>query len=345
MLIPLFSFTISCLSKPQYTKRQTYLNENKAQFPSSIKANFPTDMVFTKDKLFFTEKVGVLKVLNKGHNNPETLKDFNVPDRVIYNELGLLGLALSPDYNKDHLVYVYQSYEKGQQLLNKVVSINTEIPEKKPIVIIEGIKGSSIHNGGKLAFGSDDKLYIATGETGQQDLSQDKKSLNGKVLRINRDGSFPKDNPFNNEVWSFGHRNIFGMTFDSTGNLYVTENGPTENDEINQITKGANYGWPITTGDKNNHFEKPLITYPLSIAPTGIIYYLGSKYKNLNNKLIFADYNNGNIHMLKIKNNKADDTVIARTEEQINAISQTQDGFIYIAAGTEIKQLLPNNNE
>jgi len=311
---------------------------SKEQFPEQVEADFPTGLVFTDDKLFFTEKGGKLKMLEAGAEKPTTLLSVDVPELIGYNELGLLGIALSPSFKSDKQIYLYHSYQKDAQFFNRVVRIEAGKPQKKPVVIVDGINGGSIHNGGKLAFGPDANLYIATGESGNGLLAQNKNSLNGKVLRIKPDGSLPPGNPFNNKTWSYGHRNIFGMAFDNKGNLFVTENGPESNDEVNQITKGANYGWPETTGFSSK-FKQPLIVYEQSIAPTGIIFYTGNKYKDLTNKLVFTDYLNGDVHRLTLKGNRAQDKIIAENLQAINAIAQTKDGIIYIATENRITGL------
>lgn len=340
IVLTLLSFSVGCQQNKSDTEKPKEPVITKAQFPEDIAADFPTDLVFTEDKLFFTEKSGRLKEFKLGDEESSTLLEIDVPYLVGYNETGLLGIALSPDFASDKQIYLYHTYQKDSELFNKVIRINTDKPREKPLTIIEGIKGGNIHDGGKIAFGPDANLYIATGEAGQEDLSQDKDSLNGKVLRIEPDGSIPEDNPFGNAVWSYGHRNIFGMTFDNKGNLYVTENGPTENDEVNKIIKGGNYGWPIETGPGSGHFIKPLITFEQSIAPTGIIYYTSKRYKNITDKLIFGDYNNGDVHSLTLSDNEATDKIIANSQGKINAIAQTNDGLIYIATENQIKRLM-----
>ncbi len=145
---------------------------------------------------------------------------------------------------------------------------NDEI--ERVATIVEGIPGASYHDGGRIKFGPDEKLYITTGDAGNSSLAQDINSLAGKILRLNPDGSIPQDNPFNNEVWTYGHRNPQGLTWDEEGQLWATEHGPSGlqsgQDEINLIEKGKNYGWPEIRGDQTT-----TSTYLLAIPMAAVI--------------------------------------------------------------------------
>lgn len=323
------------IEKPERTAPET----KKNNFPNKISADFSTDLVFTKDKLFFIEKDGKLKELKIGQSSSRTLKTVKVPRIGGYNETGLLGMALSPNFSQDKQIYLYHTYIKGNRMLNRVVRLQADEPDKQPVVIVDNILAEAIHNGGKLAFGPDSKLYIATGEANRPKLAQDIKSLNGKVLRVNPDGTVPSDNPFGNAVWSYGHRNIYGMAFDDEDRLFVTENGPTGDDEVNEILKGQNYGWPIETGKGSGHFGRPLVTFEEAIAPTGLIFYTGDKYGGLKDKLIFGDYIGGNVHRLELTDGSAKDRVIATLSGRVTALAQTDDGYIYAATTGGIERI------
>ncbi len=341
-LIPLLLIALLLLSlisgcNGQEAEKETK-KEKKTQFPTKIEADFPTGLVFTNDKLFFIEKDGRLKVLEKGEKDAQTLFEVDVPSIAGYNETGLLGIALDPDFDKNQKIFLYHTISKDKALENQVIRIQADKPDVKPKVILRGIQGARIHNGGKLAFGPENDLFIATGDSDRQELAQNTESLNGKVLRVEADGSIPEGNPFSNAVYSYGHRNIFGMAFDTSGTLIVTENGPVGDDEINKIIKGANYGWPQVTGFSDD-FEQPLIVFDKAIAPTGIIFYTGSKFSDLKNKFVFADFNNGDIHKLTLENGSAKDEIIATNQGQINDLAKTKDGSIYVTTENEIKEL------
>jgi len=161
-------------------------------------------------------------------------------------EGGLLGLALSPDFAKDRRVYAYLTTAED----NRVLSYRWQDGKLTDArVILRGIPKARVHNGGRLKFGPDGYLYIGTGDAMQPQSAQDRTSLGGKILRITRDGAPAPGNPFGNSpVYSYGHRNVQGLAWDSHGQLWASEFGPDRDDELNRITAGGNYGWPEVTG-------------------------------------------------------------------------------------------------
>ncbi len=186
-------------------------------------------------------------------------------------EGGLLGLATS-----GQTVFAYIT--TGQD--NRVVRMRFDggaLTGQAPI--FTGIPAGWRHDGGRIAFGPDGKLYVATGETGNTDLAQDPSSLGGKILRINPDGSIPSDNPDPaSPVWSYGHRNIQGLAWDSAGRLWATEYGADRLDELNLIQPGGNYGWPMAEGRSDiAGLINPVIEWPVGDAsPSGLAYFGGS---------------------------------------------------------------------
>lgn len=196
----------------------------------ATKLQKPWAMSFTGNKIFFTEKVGRIRVIDNGTLVNDSVADLHVEDLT---DAGLLGIAVHPDFEKNHFIYVYYTYKDGDNLWNKVLRItvsNDKISDAK--VILDRIPGAEFDDGGVLKFGPDKKLYIGTGDATDQNSTQDLNSLAGKILRLNDDGTIPKDNPFpDSPVYSFGHRNPQGLAWDDKGNLYETEEGPTRNDE------------------------------------------------------------------------------------------------------------------
>ena len=186
-------------------------------------------------------------------------------------EGGLLGLATS-----GQTVFAYITTAQD----NRVVRMRFDggaLTEQSPI--LTGIPAGSIHDGGRIAFGPDGKLYVATGESGNRELAQDRSSLGGKILRINPDGSIPSDNPGpESPVWSFGHRNIQGLAWDSAGRLWATEYGANRLDELNLIRPGGNYGWPMAEGRADTPgLIDPVIQWSTGEAsPSGLAYFGGS---------------------------------------------------------------------
>jgi glucose/arabinose dehydrogenase len=161
-------------------------------------------------------------------------------------EGGLLGLALSPDFAKDGRVYAYLTTAQD----NRVLSYRWRDEKLSDArIILSGIPKASVHNGGRLKFGPDGYLYIGTGDARQPRSAQDRDALGGKILRVTKDGAPAPDNPFgDNPVYSYGHRNVQGLAWDSQGQLWASEFGPDRDDELNRIQAGGNYGWPDVTG-------------------------------------------------------------------------------------------------
>jgi glucose/arabinose dehydrogenase len=191
-------------------------------------------------------------------------------------EGGLLGIALSPRYRSDKLVYAYLTTSSD----NRIVRFRLG-GRLRPV--LTGLDHSFVHNGGRIAFGPDGKLYAGVGDAGDTGHAQDMDSQNGKILRMNPDGSVPSDNPFpGSRVWSLGHRNVQGLTWDRAGRLWATEFGQNSFDEVNLIRKGKNYGWPTVEGrgsTDGGRFVNPKVTWRTSeSSPSGVAFSRGRLY-------------------------------------------------------------------
>ncbi|MBI1886213.1 MAG: PQQ-dependent sugar dehydrogenase [Chloroflexi bacterium] len=247
--------------------------------------DFAVDLEFAPDgRLFYNElRTGRVRTVEGGRLQPEPLATLNVQAT---GEHGLLGLALDPDFQSNRYVYVFFTVpdETGAAVEQRVVRF-TEMDGRGTdrTVILKGLPaGGCCHNGGRLAFGPDGKLYVSLGDAGSPDLAQDLDSLAGKILRVNRDGSTPNDNPFpGSPVYARGIRNSFGLAFHpKTGELFATDNGPAGHDELNVIVAGGNYGWPLVTGiaGARSLLDPIFATGDDSIAPTGVTVYRGHVY-------------------------------------------------------------------
>lgn len=191
--------------------------------------------------------------------------DGTVADVQHEREDGLLGLEVGPDGG----IYLYLTTATD----NRVVRYDLEGDALvNPQVILEGIPANETHSGGRIAFGPDGFLYVTTGDTRDLDLPQDTDSLAGKILRVTAAGDPAPGNPFDNEVWSYGHRNVQGIGWTSDGRMYASEFGSSRYDELNLIEPGANYGWPHIEGWAGDpDFVDPLVTWSTDEAsPSGI---------------------------------------------------------------------------
>ncbi|MDT7886226.1 MAG: PQQ-dependent sugar dehydrogenase [Thermoproteota archaeon] len=310
----------------------------------------PWSLAFSKNGiLFFTERPGYVKAFY--NNTLINLKVENLNVKEI-GEGGLLGIALDPNFPNSPYIYLYYTYEEGN-LWNRVVRYkfeNWSLVNQK--ILIDKIPAATLHNGGRIKFGPDGKLYITTGDATQRDLAQDINSLAGKILRINPDGSIPEDNPFpNSPIYSYGHRNPQGIDwFDNL--MFSSEHGPSgelgyAHDEINFIIKGANYGWPIVVGISNDkRFKNPILdTGEETWAPSGISFYKGNIYPELKNKLLVATLRGKHLRIIeidfkeiKVLNHYA---ILSNMLGRIRDVVEGPDGYIYIATSNKDGRGIP----
>ncbi|WP_378785025.1 PQQ-dependent sugar dehydrogenase [Nonomuraea fastidiosa] len=185
-------------------------------------------------------------------------------------EGGLMGVAV-----KDQQVFLYYTAENDNRIVRYRLAGDALTDER---LLVRDIPKGGIHNGGRLAFGPDGFLYATTGETGDQDLAQQRDSLGGKILRMTADGAPAPGNPFGTLVYSYGHRNVQGLAWDPSGRLYASEFGANTYDEVNLIKPGGNYGWPEVEGRGDDpRYVNPILTWPTSEAsPSGMAYAGGS---------------------------------------------------------------------
>jgi glucose/arabinose dehydrogenase len=250
----------------------------------------PWAIAFAPDgRIFVTERPGRIRIIEGGKLLPQPWMTLDV---AATGEAGLLGLALDPDFAQNHYVYVAYTVRAGAGLENRLVRLRDDPATGQGVldrVLLEGVRGNIFHDGGRVKFGPDGKLYWTMGDAQNGALAQDVGSLNGKILRINPDGTIPDDNPFpGSPVYSYGHRNPQGLAWQppsaslatqgssggrpadkslepgarlagqpGTGRLYETEHGPTAppiccRDEVNFIEPGKNYGWPTITADQTH---------------------------------------------------------------------------------------------
>ncbi|WP_327327030.1 PQQ-dependent sugar dehydrogenase [Streptomyces sp. NBC_01210] len=192
-------------------------------------------------------------------------------------EGGLMGVAVDPDWASNHYVYFMHTSSDGNRIARMTYDGSTLKDYK---ALLQGIKKNKYHNGGRLAFGPDGYLYATTGDAQTGSNAQDKNSLNGKILRMTKDGRPAPGNPFNNYVFSMGHRNPQGIAFDPQGRLWEAELGQSSKDELNLIKAGKNYGWPTCEGNCSvSGMTNPKKTWSVSEAsPSGVAIVDGAVY-------------------------------------------------------------------
>jgi len=289
----------------------------------------PVAMAFTPDgRLLIGEQyTGNIKVFKNGALLAAPYATVS-PVYTGDNETGLLGLCVDPNFASNGFVYVFVTRSSSvQQIVRYTTSGDTG---SSPTLIVDNLPTLGInHNGGGIRFGPDGYLYAVVGENGSAASdAQVVASMRGKVLRFDvstAPATIPATNPFaSNPVYSFGHRHPFRLTWrPSTGALYVSENGPGVDDEINVITPGANYGWPNETGPNTNaSYTDPAYTFSATIAVTDLLFYTGSTMPYVGD-LFYVDYKNGRIRRFQM--NPASEQISAGPFDFVTGVNQPVD--------------------
>jgi glucose/arabinose dehydrogenase len=290
---------------------------------------FAVNLAFARDGTMFVadKDVGEIRIVRDGEILDEPF--VTLPVQVTVNETGLLGVAVDPAFPDEPWVYAYYT---GTDVMNHLVRIRADGhrgTEIQPLLdLLPATAGW--HNGGDLAFGPDDKLYVSVGDGHDGSRSQDPNGIGGRILRLNPDGSIPDDNPLGpgNPTFALGIRNSFGLCFDpETGELWETENGPSGEDEINLIEPGANYGWPEQLGPGGEpDFVDPVLDFPDTIVPTGCAVSDGS--------LFFGEGYGGNLHAMPLPG--PGEGIIARFDGGITDLERAADGSLFVVTPTAL---------
>ena len=312
--------------------------------------NFPWEILWGPDNfIWFTEREGRVKRMNPQTGETILVATISeVASTTAFN--GLLGMAVHPQFSANPYVYlVYNYFGTNGDYLEKIVrytySGGTLIA---PMVLVDGIVGKIggdfIHNGSRLVIGPDMKLYATTGDANLRfDLPQNPTSFNGKVLRVNLDGSIPADNPYGNAVWTVGHRNAQGLVF-ALGRLYSSENGETTNDEINIIERGRNYGWPFVEGfcdlpaEKSfcadNNVKEPIYAWTPTVAPSGTEFYNSNHISQWKRSLLVTFLKDQKLRQIKLN---AAGTAVESVNEyfvgefgRLRDVAISPDGKVYL---------------
>lgn len=301
----------------------------------------PWDIVFLPDgDMLFSERAGRVRLYR--NNALQAKPVLTVQGIEAAGKMGLLGMCLHPAFASNHFIYLAYNYRAGERTFLRIARYEYR---KDSLVnartIIENIPGVFNHTGSRLRFGTDRKLYISTGDADMPILSQDLKTYNGKILRINDDGSVPADNPFvrndtaRKEIWSYGHRNPQGLAFQpGTNFLYSSEHGPTGGDEINIIRKGNNYGWPVIHHrDVKRGMISPVMEFTPSIGPAEALFYSGKAFPTLKGHLLVACMRGEAILDVTLGDNKiaSYNFLLKNSFGRIRALAEGPDGYLYIS--------------
>lgn len=319
-------------------------------------ANFQTTQIIGSDidvttgfefapdgRIFILERTGTVKIFKNGQVLPTPFIQLN---SVTTGDRGLTGIAFDPDFNNNHYVYFYFT---GTDNLNRLVRVDAtgDTASGSPVTIYKtNTQSLELHIGGTIRFGPDGKLYISIGDNGTGSNSQDLSTPFGKILRINKDGTVPADNPFVGqagklpEIWAYGLRNPYRFQFNPTsGKLYLGDVGNDSWEEINVITKGGNYGWPICEGTcANPEFINPIYAYPhsgQSSSVTGGFVYTGNMFpQEYKGRYFFGDYARGFIKNLTIEEHEDEVHFEGVNNFELSAgsavdLKQAPDGSIY----------------
>jgi glucose/arabinose dehydrogenase len=308
----------------------TTANTGPVQVETSVVATgleAPWGLVFTPDgEALVTERDSSRLLSVDSLGNVEEIQ--RLPENGT-GEGGLLGLALSPNYESDGYVYVYYTTDED----NRVARMREgEAPEP----VLTGIPVLTYHNGGRIAFGPDGNLYVGTGDAGDTSTSQDLNSLGGKILRVTPDGNVPSDNPFSGSpVYSYGHRNVQGLAWDESGRLYASEFGQNRYDEANIIEPGGNYGWPEVEGVGGDpNYIDPISTWTTDEAsPSGVEILKGGAIPQWEGDFFMAALRGQRLYRLDLDGSGAvvgQEELLQGEAGRLRHVAQAPDGSLWI---------------
>jgi len=296
--------------------------------------------------LLFTERPGRVRIIESGKLRAEPV--FTVPDVEPTSESGLMDVSLHPDFAKNGYVYLAYSYNKDGKQVKVVRYIYKDNKFSEDKVIVDHVPGAPNHSGMRCRFGPDGKLYVTAGDSTDWNLAQKLDSLAGKTLRLNDDGSIPKDNPFvgkegiRPEIWTYGNRNAQGLAWQpGSGLLFETEHGPSGfegkgggGDEVNILEAGKNYGWPeIHHTQTREGMISPLLEYSPSCAPASAMFYSGSVFPQFKGNFFFGCLRGTRIVRVVLDGRRvvSQENLLENTYGRIREMEEGPDGYFYFS--------------
>ena len=296
--------------------------------------------------MIFTERPGRVRLLENGKLRPEPV--FVVPDVEPSSESGLMDVSVHPNFASNGFVYLAYAYNSDGKHVKIVRYKYSKAKLAEPVIVIDKIPAAPNHAGTRARFGPDGKLYVTTGDATDWNLAQDNNSLAGKTLRLNDDGSVPKDNPFvgkegyRPEIWTTGHRNAQGLAWQpGSGLMFQTEHGPSQfegrgggADEVNIVEAGKNYGWPTIYGAKTQPgLEAPLLEYTPACAPASGAFYNGNKLPQFKENFFLGCLRGAKIIRVVLDGRKVvrQETILDGNLGRIREIGEGPDGYLYFS--------------
>lgn len=302
--------------------------------------------------ILFTERPGAIKRLDLTTKQTQILT--GVPKVWARGQGGMLDLRVHPK-KKNEIFFCYAEPVPNQGAATALATAElnaNELRNVRRMFVSNSPNTNTVHFGCRIEFDDTGHLYLSVGDRGERDEAQDLKSHNGKIIRLNLDGTVPKDNPFvsqNNsmpEIWSYGHRSPQGLSFDpATKILWQAEMGPRGGDEINIVEKGKNYGWPVVTfgreyygprigkGTQQPGMEDPEVHWTPSISPSAILLYRGSQYSEWKENLFIATLSGQHLRRLEIKDQKIinQEVLAFITRQRIRNLRMSPSEHIYFS--------------
>jgi glucose/arabinose dehydrogenase len=312
----------------------------------------PWALAFAPDgRLFLTERPGRVRILQDGSLVPQPA--LTLTDVFTTGESGVMGLALHPSFASNRLLYLaYTAVGEDGAVARLVRYREVAGTLGEAAVLLDDVPAANIHNGSRVRFGPDGRLYLTFGDAAAPSRAQDLASLNGKILRLADDGTTPGDNPFNSPVWSWGHRNPQGFDWHpATGDLFETEHGQTGNDEINAIDRGRNYGWPVIEGNETQSgMETPLRFFSPSVAPSGASFYRGAAFAAFRNDLFVATLRGE--ALLRVRLDAGNPRRVVSVERllenrfgRLRDVVSGPDGFLYVVTNNRDGRGMPTADD